>query len=204
MVSILAWFYVHFGRLPATAAILYGVKPVVIAVILQALWSLGRTAVKTTLLGLVGAFSVMLAFLGVHPLVLLLLTGCAVCLFRLRTMGLSLAAFRFSAFPFAVIAGGTASVGLGTLFLAFLKMGAIVFGSGYVLLAFLRADLVVHRGWLTDSQLIDAVAVGQVTPGPVFTTATFIGYLLGGVRGAVVATSAYLCLRFCWWPRVAL
>jgi chromate transporter len=90
--------------------------------------------------------------------------------------------------PVAVLAGGATSFSVGSLFLVFLKIGAVVFGSGYVLLAFLRADLVAHRGWLTDSQLVDAVAVGQVTPGPVFTTATFIGYILGGMRGAIVAT----------------
>jgi chromate transporter len=188
MVAALAWAYVHFGKLPEVSAILYGVKPVVIAVILQALWGLGRTAVKTAFLGLVGALSVLLAFLGLHPLLVLLLAGSAVCLTSLRILRVSVAGVPITAAPMAALAGAATSFSLGSLFLVFLKVGAVVFGSGYVLLAFLRADLVAHRGWLTDSQLIDAVAVGQVTPGPVFTTATFIGYLLGGIRGAVVAT----------------
>jgi len=138
--------------------------------------------------GLVGAFSVVLAFLGLHPLLLLPLAGGVVCLTELRTLRLSVSAFPVSAAPAGAVAGTAASFSLSSLFLVFLKVGAVVFGSGYVLLAFLRADLVVHRGWLTDSQLVDAVAVGQLTPAPVFTTATFVGYFLGGVRGALVAT----------------
>jgi chromate transporter len=187
MVAVLASAYVHFGKLPEVSAILYGVKPVVIAVILQALWGLGRTALKTTFLGVVGALSVLLAFLGLHPLLVLVLAGGAACLTSLRKLRLSVAAVPFAA-PTAALAGAATSFCLGSLFLVFLKVGAVVFGSGYVLLTFLRADLVVHRGWITDSQLVDAVAMGQVTPGPVFTTATFIGYLLGGIRGAMVAT----------------
>jgi chromate transporter len=187
MVGGLGWLYVRFGRLPATAAILYGIKPVVIGVVLQALWSLGRTAVKTSFLGFVAAIALVLCVFGVHPLLLLLLAGGIACVPDLRTSGVS-----FSLLPFVTIGGGvlatTASFSLLTLFLVFLKLGATVFGSGYVLLAFLRADLVTHRGWITDAQLVDAVAVGQVTPGPVFTTATFIGFILGGIRGAIVST----------------
>jgi chromate transporter len=181
------WLYVCFGRLPATAGILYGIKPVVIGVVLQALWSLGRTAVKTTFLALVAVLALVLSVLGVHPLLLLLLAGVVACLSVLRTSRGS-----FSLLPFLTVGGGilatTASFSLVSLFLVFLKLGATVFGSGYVLLAFLRADLVTHRRWLTDAQLVDAVAVGQVTPGPVFTTATFIGFVLGGIRGAVIST----------------
>jgi chromate transporter len=187
MVTGLGWLYLHFGKLPATAGVLYGIKPVVIAVVLQALWSLGRTAVKTMFLGFVAVLSLLLYVFGLHPLLLLLLAGGIACVLALRTSRVSL-----SVLPFATIGGGIlatiASCSLISLFLVFLKLGATVFGSGYVLLAFLRADLVTHRGWLTDAQLVDAVAVGQVTPGPVFTTATFIGFILGGIRGAVVAT----------------
>jgi chromate transporter len=187
MVTGLGWLYVRLGKLPAIANILYGIKPVVIAVVLQALWSLGRTALKTTFLGFVAVGSLLLSVFGLHPLLLLLLAGGIACLPALRTSRLSL-----SALPLLTIGSGilttTASFSLLSLFLIFLKLGATVFGSGYVLLAFLRTDLVTHRGWLTDAQLVDAVAVGQVTPGPVFTTATFIGFMLGGIRGAVLST----------------
>ena len=187
MVAGIGWLYVRFGGLPATTGILYGIKPVVIAVVLQALWSLGRTAVKTTFLAIVAVLALVLSVLGVHPLLLLLLAGVVACMPVLRTSRGS-----FSLLPFLTVGGGilatTASFSLVSLFLVFLKLGATVFGSGYVLLAFLRADLVTHRRWLTDAQLVDAVAVGQVTPGPVFTTATFIGFIVGGIRGAVIST----------------
>jgi len=188
MVASIAWAYVRFSKLPAISAILYGVKPVVIAVILQALWGLGRTAVRTTFFGIVGVVCVLLAFLGLHPLLVLALGGCAVCLMSFGTARSAHGAIPLATAPVTAWTAGAAAFSLGSLFLVFLKIGAVVFGSGYVLLAFLRADLVAHRGWLTDSQLVDAVAVGQVTPGPVFTTATFVGYILDGMRGATVAT----------------
>ncbi len=187
MVAALAWAYVHFGKLPEVSAILYGVKPVVIGVIVQALWGLGRTAVKTTILGLVAVFCLVVSIFGVHPLLLLLLAGALASLPQLKTWHPSLSALSPLVFG-SGSAATAASFSLSSLFLVFLKLGAIVFGSGYVLLAFLRADLVTHRGWLTDAQLVDAVAVGQVTPGPVFTTATFVGFILGGIPGAVLAT----------------
>ena len=204
MVAVLAWAYVHFGSLPITSVVLYGVKPVVIGVILQALWGLGRAAIKTKFLALVGLISLALFALGMPPILLLLVAGVAVAAIgpihgALKGGGRANLAAVAAARPFApatphlaVVTGGAAAAAvpfsLGALFLVFLKVGAVVFGSGYVLLAFLRTDLVVQRGWLTDAQLVDAIAIGQVTPGPVFTTATFIGYLLGGAWGAVLAT----------------
>jgi chromate transporter len=203
MVGTLAWAYLHYGKLAATEAILYGVKPVVIAVILQAFWGLGRTAAKTWFLAAIGLLSLGLAFLDLPPVLLLIAAGAAVALSKLIhraaqwgrsilpvPMGF-LGQFTGKAPVTAAMAGAaglSAPITLGSLFLVFLKVGAVVFGSGYVLLAFLRADLVIHRGWLTDAQLVDAIAIGQVTPGPVFTTATFIGYLLGGIWGAILAT----------------
>jgi chromate transporter len=189
MVAAIAWVYVRFGKLPAVAGVLYGIKPVVIAVILQALWGLGRTAVKTKFLAILGMLSIVLAFLNLHPLLLLLFGGAVACVASLtsrRKWGWS--TFTFRTIGIGSLAGTATAFSLVSLFLVFLKIGTIVFGSGYVLLAYLRADLVVNRGWLTDAQLVDAVAVGQVTPGPVFTTATFIGFILGGIRGAAIST----------------
>ncbi|MGO9847346.1 MAG: chromate efflux transporter [Methylocella sp.] len=201
MVGVLAWAYVHFGKLPAISGILYGIKPVVIAVVFQALWGLGRTAIKTWFIAVVGLISIALAAWGIQPLLLLLIAGGAVILADQTIYTSRKIAFApvsilrsIARWPRSLAAATTgalaavAPLSLGSLFLVFLKFGAVIFGSGYVLLAFLRADLVVRRGWLTDPQLIDAIAIGQVTPGPVFTTATFIGYLLYGTRGAVVAT----------------
>jgi chromate transporter len=206
LVGIIAWAYVRFGHLPAVAALLYGVKPVVIAVILQALWGLGRTAVKSWVLAIAGMLCVVLSFAQVNVLLILFGTGAILAgihsLSRNRSgnqkptdaltfvsvwRGMRTGLARI--LPWAGATGAAAVIpGLWPLFLVFLRIGSIVFGSGYVLLAFLRADLVVHRAWVTDAQLVDAVAIGQVTPGPVFTTATFLGYLLRGPVGALVAT----------------
>jgi chromate transporter len=190
IVMALAWVYVRVGSTPQAEWILYGVKPVVIAIIFQALLALGRKALKGTLLAGIGAGVLVLYFVGVNELLLLFAGGIAVMFAKNLRSGKrpgTVQAF----LPFAGIAAPaliTASFNLPLMFLTFLKIGSVLYGSGYVLLAFLRADFVVRYGWLTSQQLLDAVAVGQVTPGPVFTTATFIGFILSGVPGALLAT----------------
>jgi len=194
-----AWAYVRYGSLPQAEALLYGVKPVIIAVIVQALWNLGRGAVKSRLLAGIGVLSVAASFAGLNALAVLAGAGAlamaATVPAKIRSHGprglVALGAPGASvlgASASAAIAAVAVPVSVTALFLVFLKVGAVLYGSGYVLLAFLRADLVSGYHWLTESQLLDAVAVGQVTPGPVFTTATFIGYVLHGGTGALVAT----------------
>jgi chromate transporter len=189
LVGVLAWAYVRFGGLPAVSGLLYGVKPVVIAVILQALWNLGRAALKRASLVFVALVALVLTATGLNPLVVLMVGGVLAAAVSLdsRQAKAAVATTVIASVP-SGSAGIVATAGLWPIFLVFLKIGAIVFRSGYVLLVFLRADLVQRLGWLTERQLLDAVAVGQVTPGPVFTTATFLGYLLHGTSGAAVAT----------------
>jgi chromate transporter len=205
IVGALAWGYVRFGSVPAAQGLLAGVQPVVIAVILQALWRLGRTALKTPPLWALAVAAMALTLIGVNELIVLFGAGAlwlAIHASRsTRRPGAEAAVAAvplWAALPSApepsaltaatAVTAATAAFSATTLFLVFLKVGAVLFGSGYVLLAFLRADFVDRLGWLTDAQLLEAVAVGQVTPGPVFTTATFIGYLLHGPTGAVLAT----------------
>ena len=195
LVGAIAWAYVRFGSLPQAEALLYGVKPVVIAIVAQALWRLGRTALKTSVLAAIAALAVALQVVGVHELIVLFGAGLAAAALagavgRRRDLRSLLPAWLLMLAPAPASAGAAAAgaIGLGPLFLVFLKVGSVLFGSGYVLLAFLRADLVQRLGWLTEAQLLDATAVGQITPGPVFTTATFIGYVLAGPAGALVAT----------------
>ena len=183
----LAWAYVRFGRLPQARGLLYGIKPVVLAIVVQALGSLGRTAFRTRTLLALGLLALAASLLGVHPLAVLLGAGLAVLVLRRAREGSGPAAAGAWVLP-ALGASAWPAVGLASVFLFFLKLGSVLFGSGYVLLAFLQADLVDRWHWLTQAQLLDAVAAGQVTPGPVFTTATFIGYVLKGWPGAVLAT----------------
>jgi chromate transporter len=198
----LGYVYVRFGHVPQAAWLLYGVKPVILSVIVQAIWALAPKAAHTTRLRVLGGGAVLLAGCGVNELAVLFGAGAvAVLAARARDGERSSPSSQGSlqlllpVLPAAV--GGIArAVTLPGLFWVFFKIGSVLFGSGYVLLAFLRADLVVRLGWLTQSQLLDAIAVGQVTPGPVFTTATFIGYLLAGSAGALVATAGIFLPAF--------
>ena len=189
IVLALAWGYVRFKSLPETGALLYGVKPVIIAIVLQALWGLTRSAVKNRFLAIVGLAAVVACYLGVNEIALLVIAAALLAApqwaRRPRRPPAALLAAPVAA---GAVAGTATAFSLGVLFLTFLKIGSVLFGSGYVLLAFLRADFVHRLHWMTEGQLLDAVAVGQVTPGPVFTTATFIGYVLGGLPGAALAT----------------
>ncbi len=193
LVTIIAWAYVRFGALPQVAAVLYAIKPVVVAAIIQALGKLAKTGIQTAFLAVLAGLAVAGSLIGVSPIVVLLCAG-AVSAAAWWLKNRSAAAFVVG-LPklLAVALAGSAAVAalpfsLGRLFLSFLKIGSVVFGSGYVLLAFLRVEFVERLHWLTEKQLIDAVAVGQFTPGPLFTTATFIGYILAGWTGALVAT----------------
>jgi chromate transporter len=194
LVAALAWTYARFGALPQAAGVLHGIRPVVVAIVVQAVWRLGRAAVKDVASLVVGMAAAVLSLAGVAPVLVLLVSAIAIAGVRgLRAAGVS------ALLPIAPVVAGSAAGGtvtLASLFLVFLKIGALVFGSGYVLLAFLRADLVERLHWLSEHQLLDAVAVGQVTPGPVFTTATFIGYLLAGWAGAAAATVAIFLPAF--------
>jgi chromate transporter len=191
-VLALAWTYQRYGRLPPVEIALRGIKPVIIAVVAQAVWALGRTALKTRLLAAVALLALLAAALGVHELLVIFgagLAAAAPALARRRTGPAPPAALAVLPLPFALAASpAPAGFGLPAMFFIFLKIGSVLFGSGYVLLAFLRADFVERTGWLQETQLLDAVAVGQMTPGPVSTAATFIGYLLGGLPGATLAT----------------
>lgn len=222
IVLTLAWLYVASGSAPQAGWLLYGIKPVVIAIIAQALFALSKTALRSAppvipvvCAALVGA----LYLLGVNVL-LLLFGGAAVFALARFVIGPRLRGDR------PTRATGSASVGIGaaarcgakllppagagavvavpfsqlTLFLTFLKIGAVLYGSGYVLLAFLRSDFVHGLHWLTDKQLLDAISIGQFTPGPVFTTATFVGYLVGRWPGALIATLGIFLPSFAFVP----
>jgi chromate transporter len=197
IVGVLAAIYVRFSALPATNVILATVSPVVIAIVLQAIWKLGATALRGPWTWTACGLAAAAAVLHVDPLAVLAVVAVVAYIASSveRRSPPGVAGF---AFPLAmtVASASVPAVGLLPLFFFFLKVGSVLFGSGYVLVAFLRADLVERWGWLTDRQLLDAISIGQVTPGPVFTTATFIGYLIGGTAGAVLATVAIFLPAF--------
>lgn len=205
IVLALAWAYVTYGNTPQGDALMVGIKPVIIAIVVQALYRLVPSALKGPLLAAVGVGALGLYLLGVNEL--LILFGCALFVVAIQairrfpttaTMLFPLTTLKSVLPQLTAPLTDNRAVPLDRLFLIFLKVGALLYGSGYVLLAFLRNDLVVTYGWLTDQQLLDAVAVGQFTPGPVFTTATFVGYVLAGVPGAVVATIGIFLPSFCF------
>jgi chromate transporter len=197
IVTGFAWAYVEYGSTPAGDALLYGVQPVVIAIVAHALARLAPTAARNWFLRGVVVAAIALFLVGVNELLILFGLG----LFVMAVDGTSRLRFGSAHMlvpvPLALLAQGPDTpVTLDRLFLIFLKIGAVLYGGGYVILAFLQNDFVERLGWLTQQQLIDAVSVGQVTPGPVFTTATFIGYVLKGVPGALIATLAIFLPSF--------
>lgn len=200
----LAWAYVRFGTVPQVAGLLFGVKPVVVVLIAQAICALGKTALRTVPLALLAIAVILLSSFGVSALILLIGAGGGGMISRSAWRGqfkkaAMLAYFgRIARFSVPAIPAGFTPV-----FLYFLKVGAILFGSGYVLLAVLRADLVVRLHWLTEAQLMDAIAISQATPGPFFTVSTFIGYVLGGWRGALLATAGMFLPAFIYVAVIA-
>jgi chromate transporter len=203
--SVIAWAYMRFGSLPKVDGIFSAIKPAVVAIVIQALGKLGRTGVRTIPLAVIAVIAAAMNLLGLSPVLVLVAAGlisAATSTTKNRLLSLAITGFskpfkshkvialsKLNAAAIAVSATAVVvPVGLVRLFLSFVKIGSVVFGSGYVLLAFLQTEFVERLHWLTEKQLIDAVAVGQFTPGPLFATATFIGYVVAGWRGAIVAT----------------
>jgi chromate transporter len=195
----LAWAYVRYAHLPQAQGLLYGAKPVMVAIIAQAVGRLGRMALRGWILGLLGVACFVAAFAGVPPIAILLASGGLLWAFawqKSRPDSSNRSIWWFAGAGSVSAAGLGSAVGLVSVGLTFLKLGVVVFGSGYVLLAFLRDDLVNRLHWINEQQLLDAITAGQVTPGPVFATATFIGYLVRGWSGALVATVAIFLPSF--------
>jgi len=190
LVTLLTWLYVQYGTTSQAEGLFYGIKPVIIAIVLQALYMLGRKAVKGVLTSLVGIGVIAGYFFGINEILLIFLGGLLVMLLRNYNSlsGSRIFSFIAPVLGINLVALQSKEIALSTLFLVFFKIGAVLYGSGYVLLAFLEADFVETLGWITSQQLIDVVALGQVTPGPLLTTATSIGYLTAGIPGAVIAT----------------
>jgi chromate transporter len=193
IVWLLAVLYDRYQSVPQVEWLLYGIKPVIIAIVLQALWNLGKKAAKDTPTVIVGIVAIAAYLAGFNEILVLLLLGVAVMVVKNWQIGRGTTGAFVLPFPEVLAQAGSAtttdaSLSWVNVFLFFLKIGCVLYGSGYVLLAFLQRELVERNQWLTSQQLLDAVAIGQLTPGPVFTTATFIGYLLAGNAGAIAGT----------------
>ena len=199
--GVFAWLYVRYGSVPQAEGLLYGIKPVVVAIIVHALWNFAPKSFKSRTLAAVAAISALAVWLGMGELTVLVLAGAAMGAirgvqdgFRRHVRGLAaLAAIILVVSGVLLLApmwaeSAARPFGLGALFLFFFKVGSILYGTGYVLIAFIESSLVENWQWITHAQLLDAVAVGQVTPGPLFSTSTFIGFILAGVSGAIAAT----------------
>lgn len=189
----LAAIYARYQTVPQVEWLLYGIKPVIIAIVIQAVWNLGKKAAKDVPTIIAGMVGIAAYLAGLNEILVLILLGIAVMLLKnWQTRGHTSGAFLLPISGILAQVGSTTaavtSVSWINVFVFFLKIGCVLYGSGYVLLAFLQRDLVERNQWLTSQQLLDAVAIGQFTPGPVFTTATFIGYLLAGNAGAIAAT----------------
>ena len=192
IVWALATIYVRHQTFPQVEWLMYGIKPVIIAIVVQALWQLGKKAAKDIPTTLAGIAVIIAFFLGVNEILLLLLAGLGVMLAKWRHRSGMVGAWLLPITGMLAQIGSSpaaiAPVSWVNVFLFFLKVGSVLYGSGYVLLAFLQRELVEQNQWLTSQQLLDAIAIGQFTPGPLFTTATFVGYLLGGNAGAIAGT----------------
>nr|WP_230966347.1 chromate transporter [Nostoc sp. NZL] len=193
IVWALAAIYDRYQTVPQVEWLLYGIKPVIIAIVIQAVWNLGKKAAKDMPTIIAGMAAIIAYLAGLNEILVLILLGIAVMLLKnWQARGHTSGAFLLPISGILAQVGSTTaavtSVTWINVFVFFLKIGCVLYGSGYVLLAFLQRDLVERNQWLTSQQLLDAVAIGQFTPGPVFTTATFIGYLLAGNAGAIAGT----------------
>lgn len=215
--TIVAWAYVRFGSLPSVTPFLYGVKPVIVAVILAAVWRLGKPAVKTWKLAVIGAAVLVATLLGVNEIASMFAGGILGMIWlrlsanvqtppvadkkplrklpAIAWLGIGKTGL-FGLVGSVAAAATVVPLSLWRLGLFFLKIGAVLYGSGYVLVAFIQRGLVDNLGWLTQQQLLDAVAAGQITPGPFTSTAAFVGYFLLGVPGAIVAAVAIFLPSF--------
>lgn len=191
LTTIVAWVYVRFGSLPAVRPALTGIKLAVLVIVARAIWDFGRTALATPMLWALALVSAVAVGLGVNELVVLLGAGLVAGGVQSRELRVAPGIAWFG-----LATSGTLNSQLSTLFFAFAKIGAVLFGSGYVLYAFLHAEFVERLHWLTTGQVTDAIAAGQITPGPLFSTATFVGYLVLGWKGAAIATAGIFLPAF--------